>query len=71
MGCLVLRVRRGLRQAVGESDIVERLTLAARELVRLPSAAAILASSIYRLKRRVTSIALALDDPEGFLKELF
>lgn len=43
---LVLRVRRGLHAAAGESDIVERLTLAARELIRLPVAAAIVASEI-------------------------
>ena len=43
---LVLRVRRGLRAAGGESDIVERLTLAAQELVRLPLAAAIAGSEI-------------------------
>jgi hypothetical protein len=43
---LVVRVRRGLRAAAGETDIVERLTLAARELLGVPGAAAIVASEL-------------------------
>jgi hypothetical protein len=45
-GFLVVRLRRGVRAGAGESDVVERLTVAARELLPLPAAAAILASEI-------------------------
>jgi hypothetical protein len=43
---LAIRVRRGLAAAGAESDILERLTLAARELVRSPAVAAVLAGEI-------------------------